>query len=71
MAPLIADILKSKLLWLIVLASIAAFFRLTVVERTIVDGPLRADAAEYYLSAYNLRSTGFTAALSERLPGRL
>jgi 4-amino-4-deoxy-L-arabinose transferase-like glycosyltransferase len=58
MAPLIGSILKSKWFWLIVLASIAAFFRLTVVEQTIVDRPLRADAAEYYFTAYNLRVNG-------------
>src|SRR6267142_1646298 len=58
MAPLIGSILKSKWFWLIVLASIAAFFRLTVVEQTIVDRPLRDDAAEYYFTAYNLRVNG-------------
>jgi 4-amino-4-deoxy-L-arabinose transferase-like glycosyltransferase len=65
MAPLIGGILKSKWLWLIVLASIAAFFRLTVVEWTIVDGPLRADAAQYYFTAYNLRVNG----IYSRSPG--
>ena len=65
MPPSIWSILKSKWLWLIVLASIAAFFRLTVVEWTIIDRPLRADAAEYYFTAYNLRVNG----IYSRSPG--
>src|SRR5262245_27480364 len=66
MAPLIGGILESKWFWLVVLASIAAFFRLTVVERTIIDGtPLRADAGQYYFTAYNLRVNG----IYSRSPG--
>jgi 4-amino-4-deoxy-L-arabinose transferase-like glycosyltransferase len=59
MASFIGDILKSKLFWLVVLASIVAFFRLTVVESTTIDRPpLRADAGRYYFTAYNLRVNG-------------
>ena len=66
MASFIAGILKSKWFWLVVLASIAAFFRLTVVESTIIDGaPLRADAAQYYFTAYDLRVNG----IYSRSPG--
>jgi hypothetical protein len=33
---------------------LAAWFRIVAVEETVVDRPIRADAAEYYNSAYNL-----------------
>ena len=33
---------------------IAAWFRIVAVEETVVDQPMRADARQYYLAAYNL-----------------
>ena len=37
---------------------IAAWLRIVAVEETVIDYPLRADAGEYYLSAYNLTFHG-------------
>ena len=33
---------------------VGAWLRIVAIEETVVDHPIRADAAEYYLSAYNL-----------------
>lgn len=38
----------------LLIIAIAGYLRLTVVQGTEVDNPIRADAREYYLSAYNL-----------------
>lgn len=46
-----------RLLLLLVL-SISAFIQFTVVSRTVVDGPLRADAGQYFSYAYNLSHHG-------------
>ncbi|OGT54520.1 MAG: hypothetical protein A3E01_08860 [Gammaproteobacteria bacterium RIFCSPHIGHO2_12_FULL_63_22] len=41
-------------LLLILILAISAFIQFTVVSKTIVDDPLRADAGEYFSYAYNL-----------------
>lgn len=45
-------------LLLILLLSITAFIQFTVVSRTSVQNPLRADAGEYFAYAYNLQHYG-------------
>lgn len=67
MARIVRRLLTNKLIWLVVLTSVGAFLRLTAVEQTNVDRPLRADALEYYLTAYNLRHGG----IYSRSPGVL
>jgi hypothetical protein len=34
------------------------YLRITMVENAEVVGPIRADASEYYLTAYNLAKNG-------------
>lgn len=46
-----------RLLLLLVLA-ISAFIQFTVVSRTVVENPLRADAGEYFAYAFNLHEYG-------------
>lgn len=46
-----------RLLLILVLA-LAAFIQFTVVSRTVVDHPLRADAGEYFSYAWNLSNFG-------------
>jgi 4-amino-4-deoxy-L-arabinose transferase-like glycosyltransferase len=67
MARIVRHLLTSKLIWLVVLTLVGASLRLTAVEQTNVDRPLRADAMEYYLTAYNLRHSG----IYSRSPGVL
>jgi 4-amino-4-deoxy-L-arabinose transferase-like glycosyltransferase len=67
MARIVRRLLTNKLIWLVVLTSLGAALRLTAVEQTNVDRPLRADAVEYYLTAYNLRHSG----IYSRSPGVL
>ena len=45
-------------LLLVLLLAFAAFVQLTVVSRTVVDSPLRADAGEYFSYAWNLKHFG-------------
>lgn len=45
-------------LMLLLVLSVAALIQLTVVSRTTVSVPLRADAGEYFSYAYNLRHSG-------------
>jgi 4-amino-4-deoxy-L-arabinose transferase-like glycosyltransferase len=47
----------TRLLLVLVLA-LAAFIQLTVITRTVVDHPLRADAGEYFSYAWNLSQDG-------------
>jgi 4-amino-4-deoxy-L-arabinose transferase-like glycosyltransferase len=67
MTPIVRRVLTSKLIWLIILASVGAYLRATAVEATVVDRPLRADALEYFLTGYNLRRNG----IYSRSPGLL
>jgi 4-amino-4-deoxy-L-arabinose transferase-like glycosyltransferase len=41
---------------------VAAWIQLTVVNRTVVEGPVRADAADYFSYAFNLREFGIYSA---------
>ena len=43
---------------ILLLAIVGGVLRGVAVERTEIDQPIRADAAEYYLSAYNLAKNG-------------
>lgn len=54
----VGDSGRLRLLLLLLVLSIAAFLQFTVVSRTVVDGPLRADAGQYFSYAYNLRNHG-------------
>lgn len=45
-------------LMLVLILCLSAFVQLTVVSRTIVDYPLRADAGEYFAYAFNLKHYG-------------
>ncbi len=47
-----------KVLWALILVAIGGYFRLLAVEETLVDQPIRADAQDYFLSAYNLAQHG-------------
>jgi 4-amino-4-deoxy-L-arabinose transferase-like glycosyltransferase len=47
-----------RILLLILLLAGTTWIQLTVVNRTVVDGPLRSDAGEYFSYAVNLRSSG-------------
>lgn len=38
----------------LLIVAIAGYLRLTIVQGTEVDNPIRADARDYYMSAYNL-----------------
>ena len=49
---------KVPQLLLLLLLALAAFLQLTVVSKTVVDHPLRADAGEYFSYAWNLRNHG-------------
>jgi hypothetical protein len=44
----------SRFAWVVLLLVVGAYFRIAAVSGTTVDGPLRADALDYFLSAYNL-----------------
>ncbi len=48
----------AKPTWIIILGVLAAYFRIVAVQETRVDNPIRADARDYYLSAYNLTHHG-------------
>jgi hypothetical protein len=53
---------------LVVLIAVFGFYlRITVVENSEVVGPLRADASEYYLTAYNLAKNGVYTMSDARL----
>jgi hypothetical protein len=56
------SVFRIRLLWKIIaivfLGVIAGYFRVTVVEETRIEHPIRADALEYYMSAYNLAHNG-------------
>jgi len=58
MAQIVRHLLASKLAWLLILILLAVTLRWTAIELTIVERPLRADATEYYATAYNLRFNG-------------
>lgn len=45
-------------LMLALILALAAFIQLTVVSRTVVDNPLRADAGQYFSYAFNLKHYG-------------
>lgn len=47
---------RSKGQWslFVCILALAAWFRIVAVEDTVIDHPIRNDAAQYYLSAYNL-----------------
>ncbi|MEO8160467.1 MAG: phospholipid carrier-dependent glycosyltransferase, partial [Arenimonas sp.] len=45
---------RSSMLLLVLLLALSAWIQLTVAARTEVDGPLRADAADYFSYAWNL-----------------
>ena len=48
--------LSSRTRWILLacILALGAWFRIVAIENTVVDHPIRADATEYYLSAYNL-----------------
>ena len=52
---------------ILVVAGFGFYLRLTMVADTEVVGPLRADASEYYLSAYNLTKNGVYTMSDARL----
>jgi hypothetical protein len=54
MLTAIHNIARRKVSWIFLLAILAAYFRIVAV----VDAPIRSDAAEYYMSAYDLVHNG-------------
>jgi 4-amino-4-deoxy-L-arabinose transferase-like glycosyltransferase len=63
----LGDLVRGKVFLAILVGFCALYFRATAVQTTIVDEPLRADAGEYYFSAYNLVRYG----IYSRSPGQL
>jgi hypothetical protein len=63
--PLLKRVLIGASIALI--AAFGAFLRITMVENTEVVGPIRADASEYYLTAYNLAKNGVYSMSDARL----
>jgi 4-amino-4-deoxy-L-arabinose transferase-like glycosyltransferase len=63
------QLIKQVLIGLILIAifSIGLNLRIQMVQQTIVDHPIRADAADYYLYAYNLTQYGV---YSSQRPGQ-
>jgi hypothetical protein len=51
-------IAAKKLIWILLLALTATFFRSIAVRDTQVDIPIRADAMDYYVTAYNITHNG-------------
>lgn len=58
--PVITAPSRSRIpqLMLALILALAAFVQLTVVSRTVVDTPLRADAGQYFSYAFNLKHYG-------------
>jgi hypothetical protein len=52
---------------LILVATLGAYLRFTVLQTTVIEDPISADATEYYLSAYNLRHYGVYTLSAARL----
>jgi hypothetical protein len=51
----------------VLIAAVGFYLRITMVENSEVVGPLRADASEYYLTAYNLAKNGVYTMSDARL----
>jgi hypothetical protein len=49
------------------IAGLGLYLRITMVENSEVIGPIRADASEYYLTAYNLAKNGIYTMSDARL----
>ena len=49
------------------IAGLGLYLRITMVENSEVVGPIRADASEYYLTAYNLAKNGVYTMSDARL----
>jgi hypothetical protein len=58
---------RSKIFCIAVLALLAGYFRTVAVQDTRVERPIRADALEYYLSAYNLVYHGIYSRLPHKI----
>ena len=56
--PVLRHLFLAKSTWIIILGILAAYFRIVAVQETRVDHPIRGDAREYYLNAYNLTHYG-------------
>ena len=57
-------------LMLVLILCLSAFVQSTVVSRTVVDYPLRADAGEYFAYAFNLKHFGvYSSAKTWATPG--
>jgi 4-amino-4-deoxy-L-arabinose transferase-like glycosyltransferase len=63
--------LQKRGIWIaaliLLIAGFGLYLRIVMVHDTAVDGPLRADASEYYLSAYNLTKNGVYTISDARL----
>ncbi len=60
-------IAAKKLVWVVLLVLTATYFRSIAVRDTQVDIPIRADALDYYVTAYNITHNG----IYSRSPGNL
>jgi hypothetical protein len=49
---------SNKVLWFVILGLVGGYFRMVAIQETRIDRPIRADAQDYYLSAYNLARNG-------------
>jgi hypothetical protein len=52
---------------IVMIAAFGLYLRITMVENSEVVGPIRADASEYYLTAYNLANNGVYTMSDARL----
>ena len=57
-SQMLSRIVSSRVTWIVILALIGGFFRVVAVRDTHIPVPIRADAAEYYLTAYNVAHNG-------------
>jgi 4-amino-4-deoxy-L-arabinose transferase-like glycosyltransferase len=66
MIAALGQLVRGRIFLTLVIALSALYFRAVAIQTTTVDQPLRADAGEYYLSAYNLVHFG----IYSRSPGQ-
>ena len=58
MFSILRRVFSNKVLWFFILVLVGGYFRIVAIQETRIDRPIRADAQDYYLSAYNLARNG-------------
>jgi len=54
----LGHLFRSKIVLAVLIGLTACYFRAIAIQTTVIEAPLRADALEYYFSAYNLVHQG-------------